>query len=98
MDVGPAMHLDDLVATKVAALINRREVRDYIDVAAALQCYTVMQMLDMAHRQDPGLEPDDITDVGRYLDRLDDKRFSYYGLVPEQIRVLREQFTQWPRN
>jgi hypothetical protein len=34
MDVGPAMHLDDLVATKVAALVSRREVRDYIDVAA----------------------------------------------------------------
>lgn len=97
MDVGPMMHLDDLVATKVAALVNRREVRDYIDVAAALQRYTVAQLLDLARRQDPGLDPDDITDAGRYLDRLDDKRFAYYGLVPEQIRALHQQLAQWPR-
>jgi Nucleotidyl transferase AbiEii toxin, Type IV TA system len=41
MDVGPVMHLDDLVATKVAALVTRREVRDYIDVAAALSRYSL---------------------------------------------------------
>jgi hypothetical protein len=97
MDVGPTMHLDDLIATKVAALVNRREVRDYIDVAAALEHYTVAQLLDLARRQDPGLDPQDILDVGRYLDRLDDKRFAYYGFTQEQTKALRNQLTQWPQ-
>jgi Nucleotidyl transferase AbiEii toxin, Type IV TA system len=97
MDVGPTMHLDDLIATKVAALVNRREVRDYIDVAAALRHYTVAQLLDLARQQDPGLDPEDIIDVGRYLDRLDDRRFVYYGLAAEQTKALREQLARWPR-
>jgi hypothetical protein len=97
MDVGPAMHLDDLVATKVAALVNRREVRDYIDVAAALRHYTVAKLLDMARRQDPGLDPADIRDVGRYLDQLDDRRFTFYGLTADETEALREQLAQWPR-
>ena len=91
------MHLDDLVATKVAALVNRREVRDYIDVAAALDRYSVAQLLDLARRQDPGLETDDILAVRDYLDRLGDKRFGYYGLSAAQIRAVRKQFGEWPR-
>jgi hypothetical protein len=97
MDVGPVMHIDDLAATKVAALVNRREVRDYIDVAAALRHYSVEQLLTLARRQDPGLEPDDIVAAGRYLDRLNDRRFTYYGQTAEQIEVIREALAAWPR-
>lgn len=97
MDVGPVMHIEDLVATKVAALVNRREVRDYIDVAAVMDKYSVRQLLDLAHRQDPGLEPDDIAEVGRYLDRLDDGRFGYYDLSAEDVRALRDALAPWPR-
>jgi predicted nucleotidyltransferase component of viral defense system len=94
MDLGPVMHLDDLVATKVAALVNRREVRDYIDVAAALQRYSLQRVLELAHAADPALDPDDIADAGRYLDRLDDTRFAVYGVDPAQVR---ERLTAWPR-
>jgi hypothetical protein len=97
MDVGPVMHIDDLAATKVAALVNRREVRDYIDVAAALRHYTVEQLLTLARRQDPGLEPEDIVAAGRYLDRLNDRRFTYYGQTQEQIEMIREALVSWPR-
>jgi hypothetical protein len=97
MDVGPVMHLDDLVATKVAALVNRREVRDYIDVAAALQRYPLERILELAHVYDPALDPDDIADAGRYLDRLDDARFAVYGLGPAQIAALRARLAPWPR-
>jgi hypothetical protein len=97
MDLGPVMHLDDLVATKVAALVNRREVRDYIDVAAALGRYRLDRVLELAHHADPALEPADVADAGRYLDRLDDARFTLYGLGPEQIRRLRERLADWPR-
>ncbi|MFG2040278.1 nucleotidyl transferase AbiEii/AbiGii toxin family protein [Dactylosporangium sp. NPDC048998] len=97
MDVGPVMHLDDLIATKVAALVNRREVRDYIDVAAALDRYTVAELLDLARRQDPALEDDDVVAAGRYLDRLDDGRFAFYGLDAERIAGLRHRLRDWPR-
>jgi nucleotidyltransferase AbiEii toxin of type IV toxin-antitoxin system len=97
MDLGPVMHLDDLVATKVAALVNRREVRDYIDVGAALERYPLARVLELAHAADPALDPADIADAGRYLDRLDDVRFTLYGLDAAQIARLRERLAEWPR-
>jgi hypothetical protein len=97
MELGPVMHLDDLVATKVAALVNRREVRDYIDVAAALERYPLPRVLELAHAADPALDPEDVADAGRYLDRLDDARFALYGLTPGQIAALRERLAGWPR-
>ncbi|MEU8243408.1 nucleotidyl transferase AbiEii/AbiGii toxin family protein [Actinoplanes missouriensis] len=98
MDVGPVMHLDDLVATKVAALVNRREVRDYIDVAAALDRYPLDRILHLAHAADPALDPEDIADAGRYLDRLDDARFALYGLDAHAIQELRSRLSAWPRS
>ncbi|MEV6931088.1 nucleotidyl transferase AbiEii/AbiGii toxin family protein [Dactylosporangium sp. NPDC051485] len=97
MDVGPVMHLEDLIATKVAALVNRREVRDYIDVAAALDRYSVGELLELARRQDPALEHEDVVAAGRYLDRLDDGRFAFYGLDAGRIAALRERLRDWPR-
>jgi hypothetical protein len=97
MDVGPVMHLDDLVATKVAALVSRREVRDYIDVAAALDRYPLDRILALARAADPGIEEDDLADAGRYLDRLDDARFTVYGLGLADISKLRERLATWPR-
>ncbi|SRR6266508_1058447 len=83
------LDIDDLVATKVAALINRREVRDYIDVAAALRHYSIDQLLALAGQQDPGLEPDDIVEAGRYLDRLDDARFDVTPTPTTGYNVVR---------
>jgi hypothetical protein len=97
MELGPVMHLDDLVATKVAALVNRREVRDYIDVAAALERYPLDVLLELGRRADPALDPEDVADAGRYLDRLHDARFALYGLTTQQIGELRQRLAQWPR-
>jgi hypothetical protein len=97
MDLGPVMHLDDLVATKVAALVGRREVRDYNDVAAALDRYTVDQVLALARAADPGLDDEDVADAGRYLDRLDDARFAVYELDAAAIAEVRRRLRAWPR-
>lgn len=97
MDLGPVMHLDDLVATKVAALVNRREVRDYIDVAAALERYPLPRVLELAAAADPALDPADVADAGRYLDRIDDARFALYGLDAPAIAELRRRLADWPR-
>jgi predicted nucleotidyltransferase component of viral defense system len=97
MDVGPVMHLDDLVASKVAALVNRREVRDYIDVAAALERYPLERVLELARALDESLDDEEVADAGRYLDRLDDARFAWYGLGDADVARLRERLAGWPR-
>jgi hypothetical protein len=97
MDVGPVMHLDDLVATKVVALVSRREVRDYIDVAAALSRYSLARMLELGRAAEPSLADADIADAGRYLDRLDDSRFAVYGLDAAAVARLRARLRDWPR-
>jgi hypothetical protein len=98
MDVGPVLDLEDLAGSKVCALASRVEPRDYVDTAAALQRYTADQLISFARRLDPGLEARDFADAGRQLDRMPDGLFTRYGLSPEDVARLREQFVTWPRS
>jgi hypothetical protein len=98
MDVGPVLALEDLAGSKVCALASRVEPRDYVDTAAALQRYTVHQLIGFAKRLDPGLEDRDFADAGRQLDRMPDGLFARYGLNPEDVARLRQQFARWPRS
>ncbi|MGC4808280.1 nucleotidyl transferase AbiEii/AbiGii toxin family protein [Micromonospora sp. DT233] len=97
MDLGPVMDVRDLVANKTAALVNRREVRDFIDVAAVVEHYPVAELLSLARQLDPGLDPEDVRAAGRYLDRLPDRRFMRYGLDATQVARLRSRLAGWPR-
>jgi hypothetical protein len=97
MSVGPVLDIEDLVASKTAALATRAEPRDYIDIAAALQRYTPAQLIGLATRHDPGLEPRDFADAGRRLDQLGERRFAALGLTGADVAVLRERFAAWPR-
>ncbi|MFI2713411.1 nucleotidyl transferase AbiEii/AbiGii toxin family protein [Micromonospora sp. NPDC018662] len=97
MDFGPVMDVRDLLANKTAALVNRREVRDYIDVAAALDRYAVAELLALARQVDPALEDEDVRAAGRYLDGLADRRFTRYGLDAARIAEVRRRMAVWPR-
>jgi hypothetical protein len=97
MDVGPVLNPLDAIASKVRACVTRAEERDVIDVAAALETYTVPQLMDLARQLEPGLQDEDFADAGRRLDRLSDKVFARYGLSPEDVARLRERFAGWPR-
>ncbi len=97
MDVGPVLDLEDLAGWKARALVNRAEPRDYADTAAALEHYTVDQLITLAKRLDPGLENRDFEDAGRQLDRMPDGVFTRYGLGPKDVARLRERFADWPR-
>ncbi|GAB3082650.1 nucleotidyl transferase AbiEii/AbiGii toxin family protein [Micromonospora schwarzwaldensis] len=97
MDFGPVMDVRDLLANKTAALVNRREVRDYIDVAAALDRYAVAELLELARQVDPALEEEDVRAAGRYLDGLTDRRFTRYGLDAARIAEVRRRMSVWPR-
>ncbi len=98
MDVGPVLDLEDLAGWKVVAMVSRIEPRDYIDTAAALQHYTVDQLISFARQRDPGLEKRDFADAGRQLDRMPDGLFARYGFGRDDVAALRERFTAWPRN
>ena len=85
MDVGPVLNLEDVVGGKVCALASRAEPRDYIDTAAALEHYTVDEVIAFARRLDPGLEERDFADAGRRLDRWGDAIFAPFGLGPADV-------------
>jgi hypothetical protein len=73
------------------------EPRDYVDTAAALEHYTVDQLITLAKRLDPGLEDRDFADAGRHLDQMPDRLFTRYVRSREDITRVRERFTDWPR-
>ena len=97
MDIGPVLDLEDVVGSKVCALASRVEPRDYVDTAAALERYTVDQLIAYAKRLDPGLTDRDFADAGRQLDRMPDGLFARYGLDAAAVARLRERFAAWPR-
>ncbi|MFY1657723.1 nucleotidyl transferase AbiEii/AbiGii toxin family protein [Micromonospora sp. WMMD1274] len=97
LDVGPVLHLDDVIGTKVAAMVTRAQPRDYIDVAAALGRYSRNDLLGLARRADPALTDEEFQDALQRLDRLPDTVFALYRLTPDQIRDLRSAFSDWPR-
>lgn len=97
MDVGPVLDLEDLAGWKVCALASRVEPRDYVDTAAALRHYSVAELIRLAKQLDPGLEDRDFADAGRQLDRMPDGVFVRYGLGPQHVAALRDQFAAWPR-
>lgn len=61
MDIGPVLHVDDVVAGKMSALFTRAEPRDFLDVDAALTTgrYTREKLLALAEQADAGFGPHD---------------------------------------
>ncbi|WP_089154027.1 nucleotidyl transferase AbiEii/AbiGii toxin family protein [Micromonospora sp. NBS 11-29] len=97
LDIGPVLHLDDVIGTKAAAMITRAQPRDYIDVAAILRRYSRNDVLASGRRADPDLTDDEVHDAIRRLDRLPDTVFALYRLTSAQIDELRGAFAEWPR-
>ena len=97
MDVGPVLDMEDLAGWKTVALVSRVEPRDYIDISATLDQYTVDELITLARRLDAGLEDRDFADAGRQLDRMPDHVFRRYVRNPEDIVQVRERFADWPR-
>jgi len=97
MDIGPVLDLEDVVGGKVCALASRVEPRDYVDTAAALEHFTVGELIALARRLDPGLEDQDFADAGRQLDQMPDRMFIPYVHSQQDVIRLRERFAGWPR-
>ena len=96
-DIGPVLDVEDAVGGKVAALASRAVPRDYWDTAAAMDRYTIPELISLARRIDPGLTDADFADAGTRLDQVPDGWFASLSLTPAQITALRARFTGWPR-
>ena len=98
MEIGPVLHVADVLGSKVAAMATRAEPRDYIDVANALRTYSRSDLVELAHEADPDLDDMEIADAMRRLDRLDDSVFTeQYRLPKTRVRRIRQAFSSWPR-
>lgn len=95
LDIGPVLHIDDLRAWKVAALVARAEPRDFIDVAVFLADHTPDDLLAEARRVDPGIEDGDIAAVGTRLARIPDWELANYGLDADAVATVRRRFAGW---
>jgi hypothetical protein len=97
MDLGPVLHVDDVVAGKMSALFTRAEPRDFLDVDAALATgrYTRERLLELAEQADAGFDRRILADLFAVLRRYPDRRFTVYDADPAQISAMRERFAQW---
>ena len=91
--------LDDLAGHKACALVNRRQLRDYGDVAGlvVVKGYSTSRLLSLALERDPALDPDDITAVGAHLDVLPDGRLTPFLPAGLAVTSLRDALAAWPR-
>jgi hypothetical protein len=97
MDVGPVLHIDDVVAGKMSALYTRAEPRDFLDIDAALTTgrYTRARLCELAEQADAGFDRRILADLFGMLERYPDRRFAAYDAEPAQIAAMRERFAQW---
>jgi Nucleotidyl transferase AbiEii toxin, Type IV TA system len=99
MEIGPVLHLDDVLGTKVAALATRAYPRDFIDVGAALGRYSREELLDLGRHADPALTEEDFAAALSRFDLLDDSVFmDLYGISRQQVTQMRARFADWPRS
>lgn len=92
------LHLDEAVASKVAALLGRALARDYIDVAAAADRYSRRQLLKLTYQRDPGLQVFDPALAAQRLDRPPDAQLSRYRLAQHEAIAVHARFAGWPRD
>jgi hypothetical protein len=97
MDVGPVLHVDDVLAGKVDALYNRAAARDFLDLDAAIASgrYTLTQLCELAEAADPGFDRTLFAEMLRHIDRFDAEDFAGYGIHPGDVRSLRERVARW---
>lgn len=97
MDIGPVLHIDDVVAGKMSALYTRAEPRDFLDIDAAVTTgrYTRTQLCELAKQADAGFDQRILADLFGMLERYPDRRFAVYGADAAYIAAMRRRFAQW---
>ena len=98
-DVGPVVTLDYLATRKAVAIMERHQVRDYVDIASLADAgYSIQRLLAMAFAEEPSLTAEDAGDAGVHLDRVSEARLARElppGKTPAWVRRV---FEGWPRD
>jgi hypothetical protein len=96
-DVGPVIHVDDAVGSKVGSIYTRGEAKDFVDVHAAMQAgYSTDQLLALADAREAS--PLDRPMFAQLLDsarQIPDKEYAKYGLGPEETAGLKSRMSAW---
>lgn len=97
MDVGPVLHVDDVVAGKMSALYTRAEPRDFLDVDAAITTgrYTREQVCELAEQADTGFDRAVLANLFAMLERYPDRRFAAYRADSHHVAAMKERFKEW---
>jgi hypothetical protein len=96
-DIGPVIHVDDAVGSKVGSIYTRAEAKDFVDVHAAMQSgYSTDQLLQLADAREAS--PLDRPMFAQLLDtarQIPDKEYAKYGLSPEETAGLKARMSGW---
>jgi Nucleotidyl transferase AbiEii toxin, Type IV TA system len=97
-DVGPVVTLDYLATRKTVAILERHQVRDYVDIASLADAgYKVPRLLSMAFAEAPYLAAEDAGDAGVHLDRITNERIARELPPGKTPGWVRDAFASWPR-
>ncbi|MDH6123517.1 nucleotidyl transferase AbiEii/AbiGii toxin family protein [Kitasatospora sp. GP82] len=95
-EYGPVLALEDVVGTKVRALTDRGLARDLIDVHAAADRWSHLELEELGRRHARG--EFDLTELQARLARadwLDDREFAAYGVDEDGRARLRAWAQSW---
>jgi hypothetical protein len=97
ISIGPVLHPDDAVATKVRALYERAHACDFIDIDAVLRSgrYDRSTLLRLVERSDITFDRSGFADALAQAALLDADNFAQYGLVGADLDGLRQRFDHW---
>lgn len=95
LDVGPALHPDDLAADKVLALWGRARPRDFYDIRALMRHYSTQELLRLAAAKDAGFTTPTFVDALNAISRLTEADWAEDGIDAESIPDIRQTFATW---
>jgi hypothetical protein len=98
IDAVPVLHVEDAVGLKCHAFCTRIEPRDAFDMAMALGRWSVDDLIGFAQRVQPSLLAEEFAEAGQNLDATPDDRFVRLGLTADDIALIRERLSAWPRD
>lgn len=91
-DFGPVLALDELAADKVLAVFGRAEARDFVDLLALTQHYSLARLVDLASSKDPGFNLDVFRSALGSISRHPRPTFQ---LSDEEYQDLLDLVSQW---
>ena len=102
MEIGPVLHIDDVVGSKVAAMATRAEPRDFIDVAAVLGSRSPQRLgalaLQAGQHEAPALGHRDTTKPQRWVCRRKRLHDALAGDRHERMNLCRLHAVHRPRS